>query len=93
MKTIQTILLRKNHSLGLDTQNQTFMVSVHCKWEVFYVTLTFKEEQLNKLKLHTCWALSDVYGHQQMFGSPFVCLSPQAYFKDLANRRLLLHGR
>lgn len=50
MKTIRTVLLRKDCSLGLDTQNQTFVACVRGKCEVFYGTLTFKKKQLNWLK-------------------------------------------
>lgn len=46
METIQTVLLRKDCGLGLDTQNRTLMAFIHGKCEVFYITLTFKETQL-----------------------------------------------
>lgn len=57
------------------------MALVCGKWDVFSVTLTFKEEQLNKLKLHTYGALNV---HQKSLGGLFVRLSTQAYFQDVS---------
>lgn len=87
MKTIQTVLLRKDCSLGLDTQNQTFRGL--CPWQMrgLLCYFNFQEKTAKLAQICTCCALSDVYRHllhisKHLLGL-FMCLSPQAYFKGL----------